>query len=140
MMSCWFAARVCSVAFTIASIGISFLVGVDRVTLPRATDIRIDGTVKGNVIADDAGTVVLSEHASVEGEIRVAHAVINGKVLGPIYGAETVELQSKADVCGDVHYRSLEVQIGAIVQGRLAHAGEQRGADKVVALKSGAAD
>jgi cytoskeletal protein CcmA (bactofilin family) len=102
--------------------------------------LRIDGTVKGNVIADDAGTVVLSEHANVEGEIRVAHAVINGKVLGPIYGAETVELQSKADVCGDVHYKTLEVQIGAIVQGRLAHASEQRGADKVVALKSGAAD
>ena len=102
--------------------------------------LRIDGTVKGNVIADDAGTVVLSEHASVEGEIRVAHAVVNGKVIGSIYGAETVELQSKADVCGDVHYKTLEIQIGAIVQGRLAHEGEQRGADKVVALKSGAAD
>ena len=83
---------------------------------------------------------MLSEHASVEGEIRVAHAVINGKVLGPIYGAETVELQSKSDVCADVHYRTLEVQIGAIVQGRLAHAGEQRGVEKAVALKSGAAD
>jgi cytoskeletal protein CcmA (bactofilin family) len=102
--------------------------------------LRIDGAVKGNVIADDAGTVVLSEHASVEGEIRVAHAVINGKVIGPIYGTETVELQSKADICGDVHYKSLEVQIGAIVQGRLAHEAEPRSADKVVSLKSGAAD
>lgn len=102
--------------------------------------LRIDGAVKGNVLADDAGTVVLSEHASVEGEIRVAHAVINGKVIGPIYGAETVELQSKADVCGDVHYKSLEVQIGAIVQGRLVHNAEQRSADKVVSLKSSAVD
>jgi cytoskeletal protein CcmA (bactofilin family) len=102
--------------------------------------LRIDGAVKGNVFADDAGTVVLSEHASVEGEIRVAHAVINGKVIGPIYGAETVELQSKADVCGDVYYKTLEVQIGAIVQGRLVHNAEQRSADKVVSLKSGAAD
>jgi cytoskeletal protein CcmA (bactofilin family) len=102
--------------------------------------LRIDGAVKGNVIADDAGTVVLSEQASVEGEIRVAHAVINGKVIGPIYGVETVELQSKADICGDVHYKTLEVQIGAIVQGRLAHEAEQRSADKVVSLKSGAVD
>ncbi|MCC7082522.1 MAG: polymer-forming cytoskeletal protein [Burkholderiales bacterium] len=102
--------------------------------------LRIDGAVKGNVVADDAGTVVLSEHASVEGEIRVAHAVINGKVIGPIYGAETVELQPKADICGDVHYKTLEVQIGAIVQGRLAHAGEQRDADKIVSLRLGAAD
>jgi cytoskeletal protein CcmA (bactofilin family) len=102
--------------------------------------LRIDGSVKGNVIADDAGTVVLSEHASVEGEIRVAHAVINGKVTGPIFGAETVELQAKADVSGDVHYKTLEVQIGAVVQGRLAHSAEQRGAEKIVSLKSGAAD
>ena len=102
--------------------------------------LRIDGAVKGNVIADDAGTVVLSEHASVEGEIRVAHAVINGKVLGPIHGAESVELQAKADVSGDVHYKTLEVQIGAIVQGRLVHNAEVRSADKVVSIKSSSAE
>jgi cytoskeletal protein CcmA (bactofilin family) len=102
--------------------------------------LRIDGTVKGNVIADDAGTVVLSEHASVEGEIRVAHAVINGKVVGPIHGAESVELQAKADVSGDVYYKTLEVQIGAIVQGRLVHNPEVRGADKVVSIKSSGAE
>ena len=102
--------------------------------------LRIDGMVKGNVIADDAGTVVLSEHASVEGEIRVAHAVINGKVLGPIHGAESIELQAKAEVSGDVYYKTLEVQLGAIVQGRLVHNAEQRNADKVVSLKSSAAE
>ena len=102
--------------------------------------LRIDGMVRGNVIADDAGTVVLSEHASVEGEIRVAHAVINGKVLGPIHGAESIELQAKAEVSGDVYYKTLEVQLGAIVQGRLVHNAEQRNADKVVSLKSSAAE
>jgi cytoskeletal protein CcmA (bactofilin family) len=102
--------------------------------------LRIDGAVKGNVIADDAGTVVLSERACVEGEIRVAHAVINGKVMGPIHGAESVELQAKADVSGDVYYKTLEVQIGAIVQGRLVHNPEARGADKVVSIKSGSAE
>jgi len=102
--------------------------------------LRIDGAVKGNVIADDAGTVVLSEQASVEGEIRVAHAVVNGKVVGPVHGSETVELQAKANVCGDVHYKSLEVRIGAIVQGRLVHSAEARGDDKIVSFKSGAGD
>jgi cytoskeletal protein CcmA (bactofilin family) len=102
--------------------------------------LRIDGSVKGNVVADDAGTVVLSEHATVEGEIRVAHAVINGKVIGPIHGAESIELQAKADVSGDVYYKTLEVQLGAIVQGRLVHNAEVRSAEKVVSFKSGAAD
>lgn len=102
--------------------------------------LRIDGAVKGNVVADDLGTVVLSEKGSVEGEIRVAHAVIDGKVIGPVHGSESVELQAKANVCGDVHYKSLEVQLGAIVQGRLVHLVEVRSAEKVVSFKAGSAD
>ena len=101
--------------------------------------LRIDGIVKGNVVAEDTGTVIVSEEATVEGEIRVGHAVINGKVIGPIHGAENVELQAKANVNGDVHYKSLEVHLGAIVQGRLVHAADAR-ADKVVSFKPNAAD
>ena len=101
--------------------------------------LRIDGVVKGSVVAEDAGTVIVSEEASVEGEIRVAHAVINGKVAGPIHGMESVELQAKANVNGDVHYKSLEVHLGAVVQGRLVHAVELRG-EKVVSLKPGTGD
>lgn len=101
--------------------------------------LRIDGHVKGNVVAEDkAGTLVLSEQASVDGEIRVAHAVVNGTVNGPIHGYESVELQPKANVTGDVHYKTLEVHLGAIVQGRLVH-GEAL-AENVVALKPAAAD
>jgi len=101
--------------------------------------LRIDGHVKGNVVGEDkAGTLVLSEQASVDGEIRVAHAVVNGTVNGPIHGYESVELQPKANVTGDVHYKTLEVHLGAILQGRLVH-GEAL-AENVVALKPAAAD
>lgn len=101
--------------------------------------LRIDGQVKGNVLAEDsAGTLILSEQAAVDGEIRVAHAVINGTVNGPIHGLESVELQPKANVTGDVHYKTLEVHLGAIVQGRLVHADAR--SENVVALKPAAAD
>lgn len=101
--------------------------------------LRIDGQVKGNVVAEDsAGTLILSEQAAVDGEIRVAHAVINGTVNGPIYGLESVELQPKANVTGDVHYKTLEVHLGAIVQGRLVHADAR--SENVVALKPATAD
>ena len=101
--------------------------------------LRIDGVVKGSVVAQDVGTVIVSEEASVEGEIRVGHAVINGRVVGPIHGTDSVELQAKANVNGDVHYKSLEVHLGAIVQGRLVHAAEVRG-EKVVSIKPGTGD
>ena len=85
--------------------------------------LRIDGRVRGNVAAadDQASTLVLSERARVEGEIRVSHAVINGTVVGPVFGSQYVELQAKCKVTGDVHYRTLEIQLGAVVQGRLVH-------------------
>jgi cytoskeletal protein CcmA (bactofilin family) len=85
--------------------------------------LRVDGRVKGNVLTadDQPSTLVLSERARVEGEIRVSHVVINGTVVGPVFGGEYVELQAKSNVNGDVHYRTLEIQLGAVVQGRLVH-------------------
>src|SRR5512139_257476 len=95
--------------------------------------LRIDGTVNGNILSQDSGTLVVSEQAVVEGEIRVAHAVINGKVNGPIHASESLELQAKARVTGDIYYGALEVHLGAIVQGRLVHGVEGR-AENVVSL------
>jgi cytoskeletal protein CcmA (bactofilin family) len=103
--------------------------------------LRVDGHVRGNVIAAEGkpGTLMLSEHARIEGEIRVSHVVINGTVVGPVYAMEYVELQAKANVTGDVHYKTLEMQLGAVVQGRLVHEAEAEG-EKVVKLKPAAAD
>jgi cytoskeletal protein CcmA (bactofilin family) len=99
--------------------------------------LRVDGHVHGNVHAaeDEAGTLVLSEQARIEGEIRVSHVVINGLVVGPVHASEYVELQAKANVTGDIHYRTFEMQLGAIVQGRLVYQPEAK-SDKIVQLKS----
>jgi cytoskeletal protein CcmA (bactofilin family) len=98
--------------------------------------LRIDGHVKGNVTAADgkAGTLVISELAKVEGEIDVAHVVINGSVAGPVRAAEYVELLPKARVTGNVTYKSIEVHVGAIVMGQLVYESPQK-SDKVVELK-----
>jgi cytoskeletal protein CcmA (bactofilin family) len=97
--------------------------------------LRIDGHVHGNVIAADGepGTLVVSEQARIDGEIRVSHVVINGTVNGPIAVNDQVELQAKARVAGDVSYRTLEMHVGAVVQGRLIHA--EPGIASVVELK-----
>jgi cytoskeletal protein CcmA (bactofilin family) len=85
--------------------------------------LRIDGTINGNVatVANQAGTLVISEQARVAGEVRVSHLVINGTVTGPVSADDYLELQAKARVHGDVHYRSLEMHVGAVVEGKLAH-------------------
>ena len=99
--------------------------------------MRIDGQVNGNVIAAQGkpSTLVLSEHARVNGEVNVTHLVINGAINGSVFASEYMELQSKAKVNGDVHYTTLEIQLGAIVEGRLIHS-STAAQDKVVAFKS----
>ena len=86
--------------------------------------LRIDGHVEGSVAAADGqpGTLVVSEHARVDGEVNVSHVVVNGSINGPVRADDYLELQSKARVVGDVRYRRLEMQTGAVVQGRLDHA------------------
>ena len=103
--------------------------------------LRIDGHVHGNVVAadDKPGTLVLSEQARIEGEIHVSHVVINGTVIGSVYAGEYMELQAKADVQGDVHSRPLEIQLGAVVQGRLVYQPEGK-ATNVVSLKTSTSD
>jgi cytoskeletal protein CcmA (bactofilin family) len=103
--------------------------------------LRVDGRVHGDVIAadDKPGTLVLSEQAQIEGEIRVSHVVINGTVIGPVHAAEYVELQPKANVTGDVHYKTLEIQLGAVVQGRLVYESEDQ-SKNVVKLKPATAE
>jgi len=98
--------------------------------------LRIDGEVRGSVIAsgEQSGTLVVSEHARVDGEITVSHLVINGAVNGPIHSREFLELQPQARVTGDVEYNTIEMHLGAIVQGRLVHQAEV-GAAKAVELK-----
>lgn len=85
--------------------------------------LRIDGNVKGNVVADseEPSMLVISEHAKVEGEVRVAHLVVNGEIVGSVYSSELLELQPRARITGDVFYKALEMHGGALVAGKLTH-------------------
>ena len=102
--------------------------------------LRIDGTIQGKVETVDGkpATLVVSEKARVDGEVRVSHVVINGTVCGPVTANDYLELQAKARVNGDVVYRTLEMHVGAIVQGKLVHAEPESAS--VVELKRATAE
>ena len=104
--------------------------------------LRVDGEITGNVTAqpDQPSTLVLSERARIDGEIRVSHLVVNGTVNGPVYATEFLELQPNSRVKGDVHYSVLEIHLGAVVEGRLVHrSGETKAVElKLAASKPGA--
>jgi cytoskeletal protein CcmA (bactofilin family) len=104
--------------------------------------LRVDGIVRGNVTTanGETGTLVVSEQARIDGEIKVSHVVINGAVNGPITADDFLELQAKARIVGDISYRTLEMHLGAVVQGRLNHTHAEPGTASVVELKRAAAE
>ena len=85
--------------------------------------LYVNGHVSGNILADLEGdaTLVVSEEGSVSGEIRVPNVIVNGKVEGNVYAATRVELAAKAAVVGNVYYKLIEMQLGAMVDGQLVH-------------------
>ena len=103
--------------------------------------LRVDGRVKGHIHSSNGGpsTLVISEKAIVDGEIRVSHVVVDGSVNGPIYASEYLELLPNARISGDVSYRTLEMQVGAVVDGRLLHV-HQETADVVELKRIGVGD
>ena len=83
--------------------------------------LRIDGAIVGNLFAktEKASILVISEAATVIGEIHADHIIINGAVKGPVHARVMLELQPKARIQGDVHYAALEMHQGAIIAGQL---------------------
>jgi len=83
--------------------------------------LRVDGHIKGHVSAQDSnnGTLVLSESGVIEGDVNVPHVVINGTVKGNIASTGHVELQSNANISGDIHYKAVEMELGAVLNGSL---------------------
>ena len=122
---------------------IDSLIGAGTVVEGNVTfscGLRIDGQVHGNVVAanGDPCTLVISDQARVDGEVRVSHVVINGTVNGPLIANDYLELQPNARITGDVTYRTLEIHVGAVIQGRLDHV--EPGMASVVELKRVASD
>jgi len=84
--------------------------------------LRVDGKLSGNVSARDASNdslLTISEHGEVTGNVTVPHVVINGIVNGNVSSSGKVLLQSQAKIVGDVYYASIEMELGATVNGSM---------------------
>jgi cytoskeletal protein CcmA (bactofilin family) len=94
--------------------------------------LRVDGAIRGDVSEPNASpsTLILSENGSIEGAVTASKIVINGKVTGTVKAGQFIEMQSKARIIGDLHYKSLEMHTGAVIEGKLVYL-----ADNVQALE-----
>ncbi len=114
---------------------IETLVGVDTQIngdVHFSGGLRVDGDIRGDVSEPNASpsTLILSENGSIEGAVTASKIVINGKVTGTVKAGQFIEMQSKARIIGDLHYKSLEMHTGAVIEGKLVYL-----ADNVQALE-----
>jgi len=85
--------------------------------------LHVDGKINGNVVAEEGSTalLILSEFGRIEGEVTVPNMVLNGEIVGDVYGSTRVELAPKSRIKGSVYYNLIEMAIGAEVNGGLVH-------------------
>jgi cytoskeletal protein CcmA (bactofilin family) len=85
--------------------------------------LHVDGRINGNVSAEEGSTalLILSEFGHIEGEVTVPNMVLNGEIIGDVFGSTRVELAPKSRIRGSVYYNLIEMAIGAEVNGGLVH-------------------
>ncbi len=104
--------------------------------------LHVDGKINGNVVAEEGSTaiLILSEFGRIEGEVKVPNMVLNGEIIGDVYGSIRVELAPKSRVKGSVYYNLIEMTIGAEVNGGLIHQPDGLQQQKVLEDKSDKSD
>ncbi|MEN8213951.1 MAG: polymer-forming cytoskeletal protein [Pseudomonadota bacterium] len=94
--------------------------------------LHLDGEIRGDVTADSASknsTLTVSDQARVNGNVRVANIIVNGSIAGDVHSSSLVELAENAHVSGEIHYRQLEMAMGASVDGGMVHLPEKEGGE-----------
>jgi len=79
-------------------------------------DLRIDGTIHGNV--SSTAKIVIGPSGHVEGNIEGVNADITGKVTGNIAVKEMLQLREQSVIEGNIIAGKLQVDPSAIFNGR----------------------
>jgi len=92
--------------------------------------LHVEGTVRGNVVAekDSAAVLTLTQQGTIEGEVKVPYVVLDGVVIGDVYARDYVELRTNARITGNVYYGLIEMAMGAELNGNLVHHAEEQSA------------
>ena len=90
--------------------------------------LHIDGKVVGDVggQSPDECALTLGQSGVIEGDVDVAHVVIDGTVKGDVRATYRAELKSGARIEGKLYYGRLQVPEGAEINGELVRIDESQ--------------
>ncbi len=84
-------------------------------TFKSKSDLRISGTVEGEVQADSK--CIVSESGLVKGDLVTKEADIAGTVQGELKVSNRLILRASAKISGDIQTKTLMVEEGAHIDG-----------------------
>jgi len=97
---------------------ISTIIGKDCTftgTLEVKGTLRVDGKIKGKIIADE--TVTVGQTGEVEADIETRDLEVAGSVTGNVATSGRMELKTKGKIVGDIKTKNLIIEQGAIFHG-----------------------
>jgi cytoskeletal protein CcmA (bactofilin family) len=86
--------------------------------------VRIDGMVAGEIRSN--GTIILGEHAVIEGDVSAGTIVSSGKITGNVMATEKVHFLATAVLRGDVMAPLVQMEEGVCFHGTCEAEGRAR--------------
>lgn len=82
--------------------------------------LRIDGRVDGKIelLNKQKGTLIISTTGVINGPVDTTNLITNGTINGKVFVDEKLECRNNSRINGQVSYGSLDLNSGAIIEGR----------------------
>lgn len=87
-------------------------------------DIRIDGTLKGNL--STKGKLIVGDTGKISGEVNCKNFEVEGSVDGKVNVTDLLSLRSKSKILGDIITSKLAIEPGAIFTGKCDMSGSNQ--------------
>jgi cytoskeletal protein CcmA (bactofilin family) len=87
-------------------------------------DIRIDGTLKGNL--STKGKVIVGDTGKISGEVNCKNFEVEGSVDGKVNVIDLLSLRSRSKILGDINTSKLAIEPGAVFTGKCDMSGSNQ--------------
>ena len=98
--------------------------------LTSAGNIVVKGTVTGSVSTSKLLTV--EKGAKIIADVQAGQAVVAGEIKGNLKIQDSLELTSTSRILGDITVKTLSVEAGALIYGKISMPGMEDGERKAV--------
>tara|TARA_Y100000996_G_C22478479_1_gene625169 strand:+ start:789 stop:1193 length:405 start_codon:yes stop_codon:yes gene_type:complete len=83
--------------------------------------VHIEASITGSLVAikNKDSKLYVNKVSVIKGSVDALNIAINGTIHGNVYAYGLIQLGSDAVVNGDIFYKSIEMEVGAKIDGRM---------------------